>query len=423
MQVKTVTEFVREIKNVLESSYRVVHVSGEITGLSRASSGHIYFSLQDADSLVSCALFKMDAFRNPLIKKIKNGDVVTCSGSVGVYQKRGTFQIIVKKIFPQGQGMLKLQFEELKKKLAAEGLFDLSKKMAIPKLPKKIAVITAEQGAALQDFLEVYRRRCLWSDILVVPSLVQGENADKSLIKAINKVEKYSHEVQPIDVLVITRGGGSLEDLWCFNSEKLVRRLYDLELPVISAVGHQVDYTLVDYVSDLRVETPSAAAEVLTTEQLRVKSQLEEAKKSLLQTISQKVRLSENRLIHASPRSLLKRLMDNLLSYSKRLNRLDLSNRLMELTQYHEKQWRLDSCRTNLSGQLSQYLRNYRERLASLSVRLEALSPQNTLNRGYSFIQSPCGKVLSSKKDFKQLGAEDVFNINLKDGKIGARKV
>ena len=277
-KVPSVSEVIFNIKRLLEGEFRTVSVEGEISNLSHSSSGHWYLTLSDSDSSLSAAVFKMDALRNPLMKSLKNGDKVICSGSIGVYNKRGTFQLIVKRISPVGKGDLKEQFEMLKRKLAAEGLFDPQIKKEIPTLPNRIAVITAKGAAALQDFLNIIDRRTQWYDILLSPALVQGDAAPASLRKALFNVIKYSMDApedKKIDVIVFTRGGGSMEDLWAFNDEGLAWDIFNCPIPVISAVGHQVDTTICDMVSDLRCETPSAAAEVLSSAQAEIKETLD----------------------------------------------------------------------------------------------------------------------------------------------------
>lgn len=205
-QKLSVSQLVNNVKQILEGEFRFLKVEGEISNLSSSSAGHYYLTLSDRDSSISCALFRGDALRNPEVRKLKDGDKVIVTGSIGVYSKRGTFQVIIKTIAPSGKGDLMAQFELLKKKLASEGLFDLENKTPLPKLPKRVAVITAKGAAALQDFLNVFERRSLWMDILLVPSLVQGDQAPKELVNALKRVIKYHLEGNPIDVVVLTRG-------------------------------------------------------------------------------------------------------------------------------------------------------------------------------------------------------------------------
>ena len=254
MKALAVSEAVNLIKRSLESEFFDLTIVGEVSNFTSSAAGHFYFTLSDKDASLSCAMFKMDAMRNPIIRKIRNGEKVYLRGPISVYAKRGTFQLLGKKILKYGQGDLKAQFEFLKEKLRSQGFFDLENKKEIPRFPKKIAVVTAKQGAALQDFLNVMKRRSLSYDILICPALVQGDAAPASIIKALNVISSRSD----IDLIVITRGGGSMEDLWAFNNEELVKCIYNLKAPVISAIGHQVDFTLSDFVADMRCETPTA---------------------------------------------------------------------------------------------------------------------------------------------------------------------
>lgn len=270
IHVASVSDLVSSIKECLEEEFHEVMVQGEVTNLSPSSAGHWYFTLSDENASLSCALFKGDALRNPLIRNLKNGDKIILSGPLSVYLKKGSFQMLVRRLVPAGEGQLKLQFERLKAKLSEEGLFDLERKKKLPLFPKRIAVITAEHGAALQDFINVMKRRTLWLNLVIIPALVQGEGAPKSLIQALEKAEG----LRDIDVIVLTRGGGSLEDLWAFNDENLIRRIHHCPIPVISAVGHQVDFTLCDYVADHRSETPTAAAETLSQPQTELQARM-----------------------------------------------------------------------------------------------------------------------------------------------------
>lgn len=400
----TVTDLVLQIKGLLEGEFRHVMVEGEISNLSSSSSGHYYFSISDKDSGLSCALFKMDALRNPIVKRLKDGDKVCCHGRVGVYQKRGTFQLIVESLSPIGKGDLKEQFELLKKKLSEEGLFDLSKKRKIPSLPKRIAVITAEQGAALQDFLNVYKRRSLWMDIVVVPALVQGETAPASLCEALRTVEKYQASCLPekkIDVVVLTRGGGSMEDLWSFNSETLARVIANFPIPTISAVGHQVDYTIADFVADLRCETPTAAAEQLSEEQMRLKVKMNHLQNSLLSRINYMLADRGRRLANSHPRAILDGLW-----------------RLQ-----HEKGQRVDDAIGRLQKITQDHLLKQEHRLEKAGELLQVLNPRHVLNRGFCFLRSDEGHLFESKESFDHLPLEKTFSIEFSDGSSLAKRV
>ncbi len=411
-QVASVSDLVSAIKSHLETEFHEVMVEGEVTNLSSSASGHWYFNLSDDEASISCALFKGDALRNPLIRQVKDGDKISVLGPLSVYQKRGTFQLIAKRLIPAGEGKLKLQFEKLKAKLASEGLFDIERKKAIPVYPKKIAILTAEQGAALQDFLEVMRRRSLWFDILIIPCLVQGDGAAPSLIRALDYLETRDD----IDVVVLARGGGSLEDLWAFNDEKLTRKLFNYKHPTISAVGHQVDYSLTDYVADLRCETPTAAAETLSQPQTLLKTRLQTVsahlKKSMQVSLYEIAQKKE--VFH--PRAMITIIKDRVQNFKNILARMSLQNRGENLIGLHSKQMELDEVYSVFSHQFKILPERLNQRLTHSYKLLSALSPKDVLKRGYSFIETKEHSVVSSKKEFDKLDKDTSFSVHFHDG-------
>lgn len=414
----TVSDLVSSIKDVLEEQFQEVMVQGEVTNLSPSGAGHWYFTLSDEDASISCALFKGDAMRNPLIRNLKNGDKIVIVGPISVYQKRGSFQLLAKRIFPAGEGQLKLQYERLKSRLSQEGLFDIEKKKPIPIFPKRIAVITAEHGAALQDFLNVMKRRSLWLDILIVPALVQGDGAPRSLLSALKKVEA----IEGIDVIVMTRGGGSLEDLWAFNDENLVRAIDSCKIPVISAVGHQVDFTLCDYVADHRSETPTAAAEILSQPQTELKSRLifcQSRIKSDLFKMFQHIQLM-NQKFH--PRELLSLMKHKIHEGEKRLSQIHLKDRATELIGLSENAQRTDESLLRLKHVIELKNRAMSDKLLRFEQVLGALNPSKVLGRGYSYIQTNDGEVLSSFVDFNKKSKGSKIDIIFHDGKGSALK-
>jgi exodeoxyribonuclease VII large subunit len=423
---KNVSQVISEIKNLLETKFTNVTIVGETTNLSLSSSGHWYFTLSDKDASISAALFKMDALRNPLIKQIKDGEKVIIVGDINVYPKRGTFQVIVKKIVPLGVGDLKEQFEKLKRRLASEGLFDLDRKKAIPPLPKRVAIITALRGAALQDFINIYKRRSIWMDLVVLPTLVQGDDAPRSIRASLHKIIKYSMEAEPskkIDIIVLTRGGGSLEDLWAFNDEGLAWDLYNCPIPTISAVGHEVDFSIADFVCDLSAETPSAAAEVITHQQTLIKEKMRTLKGRLLSNIEIKISRVNNRLKYAHPHTILNIIWGVYNSYQKRLNRCDIQKRLNELTHIHEFYQRLDESITDLKMHIKEKLAALNHRLDKSSVLLNALNPKNVLERGYGYVETLEGSVVASGHDLDKLPSEAQLNLCFHDGKRLIKKV
>jgi exodeoxyribonuclease VII large subunit len=397
-EAPSVSELIGTIKSLLEEEFQEVMVQGEVTNLSLSASGHWYFNLSDESSMLSCALFRGDALKNPLIRNIKDGDKVVVLGPVSVYQKRGTFQLLTKRILPAGEGQLKLQLERLKSKLANEGLFDLERKKNIPKFPKKIAVITAEHGAALQDFLNVIKRRSLWFDILIVPALVQGEGASKTLIKGIQKVCARGD----VDVIVITRGGGSLEDLWAFNDEELVRTIFSSPIPVISAVGHEVDYSLADYVADLRAETPTAAAEILSQPQTELIARISFCASHLKSQMDKLVQRIQILRFRSHPKEMLNLIKNKLQFAQKRLSDIRLKERTEDLIGIHESEQRLDELELRLRHSSTQTIISYSERLRRLDQVLNALNPELVLKRGYSIVKDESGQVIPSAEKFKK---------------------
>jgi len=426
LATKNVSEVVSEIKVLLETEFSNVAIVGETSNLSLSSSGHWYFTLSDKEASMSAALFKMDALRNPLIKKINDGDKVIVVGDINVYPKRGTFQIIVKRITPMGVGDLKEQFEKLKRKLASEGLFDLDTKKAIPALPKRVAIITAQRGAALADFINIYKRRSIWMDLLVVPTLVQGDDAPRALRASLYNIIKYSMDAAPdkkIDLIVLARGGGSLEDLWAFNDEGLAWDLYNCPIPTISAIGHEVDFSISDFVCDLRAETPSAAAEIITHQQTLIKEKMKNLKGRLISFIEIKTSRIHNRLKYAHPHSILNIIWGVFNSYQKRLTRADLRNRLGELTHIHEFYLELDE---NLEAMKT----TFREKIASFNHRLDksmgllkVLNPKNVLERGFGYVETAEGSVITSAKEMKCIDSEVELNLHFHDGKTKIKKI
>jgi exodeoxyribonuclease VII large subunit len=417
---KNVSVIVSEIKTLLENNFSNVAIVGEITNLSLSSSGHWYFTLSDKDASMSAALFKMDALRNPLIRKMKDGDKVVVIGDINVYPKRGTFQVIVKKITSLGVGDLKEQFEKLKRKLAAEGLFDLDKKNPIPSMPKRVAVITAARSAALADFINIYKRRSIWMDLIVVPTLVQGDEAPRALRQSLHNIIKYSLEApaeKKIDLIVLARGGGSLEDLWAFNDEGLAWDLHNSPIPTISAVGHEVDYSISDFVCDLRAETPSAAAELITQHQTMIKDKMRSMRGRLLGHMEIKASRLHNRLKYAHPHSILNIIWSQFNNFQKRLRRCDLRNRLHELTHIHEFYVELDTNLEEMKQLMKEKIMRIHHRLDRSEKLLKVLNPSNVLERGYGYVESGDGHVVASVEAFDKLSSGAELNLHLHDGK------
>lgn len=414
MKPHSVTDVISSIKDLLEGSFYSVSVEGEVSNFSSSGAGHYYFTLSDENASLSCALFRMDALRNPLIRKVKNGDKVIVTGPISVYSKRGTFQLLAKRISPAGVGDLAQQFAKLKEKLTEQGYFDMAHKKSIPKFVHKVAVITALQGAALQDFLNIMRRRCMWYKIVIVPALVQGENSPASLINALKKAQ----QIPDVEVILLTRGGGSIEDLWSFNSEKLVQAIFDCPLPVISAVGHQTDITLCDLVSDLRCETPSAAAEVLSQHQKELKQRLRYLSLSLKNFIAEVRSSVMFRISKISGERMLEILKSKFNFHRQKVQRLDLRGKLYDLTRVHESYQYMDELQSRLLNRLQTQYRALDNR-AEVAVKvLSGINPNNVLKRGYSYLVTEDGKqVVTNSKKFSKLKKGERLTVHFSDGK------
>jgi exodeoxyribonuclease VII large subunit len=422
---QSVTSVVTSIKQNLESSFRNLMVLGEISNLNCSSGGHWYLTLSDSQSSISSAVFKGDAFRNPVMRNLKDGDKVVCSGSIGVYGKRGTFQLIIKQIQLAGKGDLKLEFEKLKKKLAGEGLFDMESKLPVPSLPKRVAVITAGSSAAFQDFINIFERRSIQMDLMLVPAVVQGDAAPDSLRNALIATIKYSLSApidKKIDVIVLTRGGGSLEDLWAFNDEALAWEIFNCPIPIISAVGHQVDFSISDFVADRRCETPSAAAETLTETQTKILEKLAQSKRSLLNHMEISMGRNREVLENSNPTKLVELLWAQYNHFQKRLVALDIKNRLGELTGFHDFVMSLDDYAIRLRHSVEKRMQAAVSRLDGHNQMLTALGPKNVLDRGYSYLKSDDDDVITNHKDYTKLKDESNILITFSDG-VGKAKV
>lgn len=419
LEIKKVSQVILEIKNLLEHEFRSVAITGEISNLSLSSSGHWYFTLSDKDASISAALFKMDALRNPLISKLKDGAQVIVLGDINIYPKRGTFQILVKKITLVGVGDLKEKFELLKRKLAAEGLFDIDQKKIIPSLPKRVAIITAERGAALQDFINIYRRRALWMDILILPTLVQGEDAPRAIRASLHRVLKYSQEAEinkKIDLIVFARGGGSLEDLWAFNDEGLAYDIYNSPIPTVSAIGHEVDFTISDFVADLRAETPSAAAEIITHEQTMIKNRMLTIRSRIQNIMAMQMNQFGKRVNENHPKTILNMLLGKISKLQKQLSRFDLEKRLYELTNIYNYSIDLDENIKKIEQKIKERMREYNFKLENAHGIMKALDPKGVLERGYSYLENNDKKVVSSILLFDQEPKERAMTLHFFDG-------
>lgn len=382
--VFTVSEVNRHIRNVIENSIPNLFVEGEIANFTHHRSGHIYFSLKDEKSTLRCVFFKSANLSLKFQPKV--GDKVICAGRISVFEKGGNYQLNVNRMIPSGIGELQLKFEDLKRRLTEEGLFDSAFKKPIPEFPESVGIITSSTGAAVEDIRNVISRR-FPTKIYLYPATVQGDNAAKEIIAGI---EFFNSEF-PVDVLIVGRGGGSQEDLFCFNDEDLARKIFASRIPIISAVGHEIDFTISDFVADLRAPTPSAAAELAVPDRRELVDRINNLFSSLRYTTqhyftSKKLEIQEleNTLFRHHPQNILKDL-----------------------------QVRLERTVTKLNSTTHNILQIKRNKLKILFNELKELSPHEALKRGYSLIRKE-KKILNS---IENINISDKLQLILSDGK------
>ncbi len=394
--VVTVTALNNHIKDLLDADYLLdgIAVKGELSNYKIYPSGHHYFSLKDAECTIRCVMFKGNASK--LRFKPESGMGVICLGRVSVYPRDGAYQLYCTDIITEGMGDLHVAFEQLKEKLSKEGLFDEAHKKPLPKYPGTIAVITSSAGAAVRDIIRVLGKRWPMTKVVVLPVRVQGVEAPAEIAGAI----RYANAHNVGDLIITGRGGGSIEDLWAFNDERVARAIFNSEIPVISAVGHEPDITIADYVADLRAATPSNAAELAVPDISEISGGLYNSKARIVQAMDKKLEASRARIDDLASR----RIMQNPSQYIDQKRQLldSLSNSL------------LSGCERKLSGKKHEFVR--------LAASLDALSPLKVLSRGYAVTTDESGKTISSVKGLK---VGDRLRISLRDGSVNclAQKV
>ena len=434
-EIISVGELNRSAKYLLEKNFNNVSVIGEISNLSRPSSGHIYFTLKDEDGAIRCAMFKN---RNINLNfRPQDGDQCLLKGQVSIYAARGDYQLIVNNIQPAGSGNLMQKLEELKKKLEAEGLFDPKNKLQVPASPKHICVVTSPSTAAFQDIISTIKRRAPSSQLSISETSVQGDNAHISIINALNRIMKFNERNKnKIDVVVLTRGGGSIEDLWCFNNEELAREIHTFPIPTISGVGHEIDFTICDFVSDLRVPTPTASAEVVTEFNFNLIDRLNDLRidihKAVLnftENLNQKIQLLKSKL--KSPKASLRektQKLDNIEILFQKYQQMILSNKKSiindlnselnlknPITKLNNIASKVDALSEKLNFMLSQKLDNRKNNLDKLHKSINILSPLSILDRGYSIILNKKGSAIKSSNDVNK---GDTLKARLSKGMI-----
>ncbi|MEM7790072.1 MAG: exodeoxyribonuclease VII large subunit [Verrucomicrobiota bacterium] len=431
-QILQVSALTRQIKTLLEGSFTDLWVRGEVSNLRRQSSGHVYFSLKDSRSQLPCVLFSRDAAQQNF--ELEDGMDVLLYGALSIYEPHGRYQLIAKIAIESGQGRLQIEFERLKRKLHAEGLFDADRKKDLPILPRRIAVVTSPTGAALQDFLRILKRRNYRGSVVIFPCRVQGKGAAEEIAGMLQQAGKS----RDFDLAVITRGGGSIEDLWAFNHEILARAVADCPLPVISAVGHEIDTVLTDYVADQRAETPSGAAELISSLYLETLERIDALKERLsqstayaLQNAIQSIRELELRFQLIAPDRVIADLSIRLDDQENRL-KTALSARLrietakvarigQNLSSHHPRNHillaraRVEEHAGRLQRATKVALEKRRSRLSQLHKRFDNNGINATLRRGYSILKTREGELIEETRG-RQKG--DQLTAQLRDGNL-----
>lgn len=378
------------IKNMFAQDFmlHLISIKGEVSNCKYHTSGHIYFTLKDKAGAMSAVMFAGNA--KNMTFRMKDGDQVVVTGSVEVYEKMGTYQIYARQIELDGEGNLYLRFEQLKKELEEMGMFAAEYKRPIPKYAGKIGVVTAQTGAAIQDIRNISGRRNPYVLLILYPALVQGEGAAQSIVNGIHALDRMG-----LDIIIVGRGGGSIEDLWAFNEEIVARAIFECNTPVISAVGHETDWTIADFVSDRRAPTPSAAAELAVFDYRQMIDQLSNIKKRMDSNLSGKIEFYRERLSHIKTR----------VSYSSPANRLN------------ENRKRLADFEERLLLLMQQQIKDKRQKLIMLSTRLDADSPVKKLSQGYAYVSKEDGRNIHSAAD---ITCGDNIDIYLIDGRAKA---
>ena len=433
----TVSELTGKIRDLLARNFTDILVHGEISNCREAQSGHIYFTLKDDRAQVRCVYFKQQ--QRGVKFHPEDGLQVTVRGSISIYEQRGEYQIYVERIELVGQGALQLAFEQLKKRLEAEGLFDASRKKPLPKLPSRIGLITSPKGAAVRDVVRILTRRFPNVHLTVYPVRVQGEGSAEEIVKGL----KFFNASKIVDVLILARGGGSLEDLWAFNEEVVARAIARSEIPVISGIGHETDFTIADFVADVRASTPSAAAELVVQTRREFDKHIADLHDALAEQMRYRVLVLSRRVHEISARGGFRRPLDLLRQQRQRADemtsrlalglraRLDHSRKRFNALHLRIASFdfrvkiaafrlRLEKRATDLGTRTERLLRTKKERLARLALQLEERSPLKVLERGYAIATDGSGNLL---RDASQVTLGDEVHVQLYRGKLSTEVI
>lgn len=432
MKALTVSEVNRYIKSLIDTDAILenIHVTGEISNFKAHSSGHAYFTLKDSNSSIKCIMFK--TYFQKVKFKMENGMKVIIGGKVSVFERDGQYQLYCSQVQPDGLGALYLAFEQLKRRLESFGWFDQRFKKQIPFFPAKIAVVTAPTGAAIKDIINVSTRRYKNVNLVVVPALVQGDGAVESIAKAI----RYANAIEDVEVIILARGGGSIEDLWCFNSEIVAQAIFESEIPIVSAVGHEIDYTIADFVSDLRAPTPSAAAEIVVPnyDDIVKKIELMRAKannsiKHILNNSKNSLKLIQNSRALLEPLNLVyerqmiidriksdmikllkTRLLEQKERYIKSYSKIDSKLINIEL-----KRVKLNSINNNLKKTMELRLIDKKHKFRELNSKLDILNPMFMTEKGYSMTYDEQDRII---KDISTVSKDDKIKVVVRNGTL-----
>lgn len=380
-KIYTVSEITRLVKLELETAFPLVWVEGEVSNFHRHSSGHLYFTLKDELSQLRTVMFRSEARR--VVFELKDGLNVVCRGRLNVYEPRGEYQLIAELVEPKGKGALQLAFEQLKEKLRTEGLFDPRHKKKLPLFPKKIGIVTSPRGAAIVDILRTLERRFARLHILIYPVKVQGEGAASEIVEGIDHLGGQ----RDIDVIIVGRGGGSIEDLWAFNEEKVARAIFRCPIPVISAVGHEVDFTIADFVADIRASTPSVAAEIVIEKEQALVDRIEHLEKSLLERTLYFIQEKKHLVLDLSRHRIFQNFRIKLLNLEQRVDELEQRAREIlrrKKTMLAESRSSAALLEEKMANRVKRLLRDLLSKWEKLSVELHSLSPLDILKKGYT---------------------------------------
>ncbi|MCX7835335.1 MAG: exodeoxyribonuclease VII large subunit [bacterium] len=389
----TVTELAVQIKSVLETSIPHCWVEGELSNVTYATSGHVYCTLKDANAQMKCVVWRSVTRFLPF--RFENGQKVIVFGSIQVYEPRGEYQFIIEQAITAGIGFLQQQFEILKKRLSEEGLFDATRKRSLPEFPKRIAIVTSPTGAAIEDMMRILRQQWKMIEVVLAGVKVQGEGAAEEIANAIFKINQYCGEnapdTQKVDVIIVGRGGGSLEDLWAFNEEVVVRAIANSKIPIVSAVGHEIDYSLSDFAADVRAPTPTAAAQLVVPDAVAIHDDVENYFLSIKTSVQQKIKNEREKLYNLAKRGSFTRPLDRLNLLFQRIDELDHRSRMA----------------------MKRIMENLKSSVNHLVFRIEALNPLRLLARGFAVVHDKQGKMITS---VNMVQVQEEYSVSLSDG-------